>query len=278
MNTSNNLNTSELFASVLGCSTLEAFESENKEEKPKEEIEEKPVPVPEEKQPTVEQTNKKQHVNTTKLSDYSCSVDQNVQKTTYDFRIIILGNIAVGKTCIISRFVHNKYNKDYKCSIGVEFCAKTLNISQSSIANLKIWDTCGDEKYRAITRQYYKDAQGILLVYDITNKKSFEEIKNYWFEQVKENCDLSKIILGVAANKCDLFNKEEVKEDDGKVFANRINGAFQSTSCFTGIGINDLFNQVGLLYVKKTNGVVEPKPKPLPLPKPGPNPKKKCCK
>ena len=216
MNTSNNLNTSELFASVLGCSTLEAFESENKEEKPKEEIEEKPVPVPEEKQPTVEQTNKKQHVNTTKLSDYSCSVDQNVQKTTYDFRIIILGNIAVGKTCIISRFVHNKYNKDYKCSIGVEFCAKTLNISQSSIANLKIWDTCGDEKYRAITRQYYKDAQGILLVYDITNKKSFEGL-NDWYNDIKEKCIKNAQII-LVGNKSDLAEDKVVTNEDIKGF------------------------------------------------------------
>ena len=142
-----------------------------------------------------------------------------------------------------------------------------------------MWDTAGQEKYRSINKLFYKDSNIVIFVYDITNKKSFDEIKNYWFEQVKENCDLNKIILGVAANKCDLFNKEAVKEDDGKTFANRIKGAFQSTSCFTGIGINDLFNQVGLLYVKKANGVVDPtpKPKPLRLPNTGKKPKK-CCK
>ena len=207
MNTSNTLNVSAMFASVLGGSTLEQFESNNKEEKPKEENEPKAEPVPEEKHPVIAPENKKQYVNTTRISDIS-SVDQNTQKTTYDFRVILLGNIAVGKTCIISRFVHNKYDRDYKCSIGVEFNTKTLNISQSSIANLKIWDTCGDEKYRAITRQYYKDAEGILLVYDITNKKTFEGL-NDWYQDIKDKC-IKNVQIILVGNKSDLAEKDKV--------------------------------------------------------------------
>ena len=253
MNTSNNLNASELFASVLGSSTLEAFESENKEEKPKEEIEEKSKeeieekPVPEEKQTTTEQTNKKQHNNTTNLFDFSCSGEQNIQKTTYDFRIIILGNIAVGKTCIISRFVHNSYHKDYKCSIGVEFCAKTLNISQSSIANLKIWDTCGDEKYRAITRQYYKDAEGILLVYDITNKKSFEGL-NDWYKDIKEKC-MKNVQIILVGNKSDLEDKVVTNEDIIEFLKDKKNIDSIEVSAKTG-------RNIILLFEKLTNQLI----------------------
>ena len=111
------------------------------------------------------------------------------------------------------------------------------------------------------------------MVYDITNQRSFDEIKNYWYEQIKENCDLQNIMLAVSANKSDLFNQEKVKEEHGKMFANRIKGIFQATSCFTGLGINDLFNQVGLKYIQRT-GLPQP-PQPLPSPKP---PSKKCCK
>lgn len=195
-------------------------------------------------------------------------------------KIVLLGESGVGKTCIISRYINQVFEGNTISTNGASYAAKTLHFDDyDKSLKVEIWDTAGQEQYRSLTKIFYKDATAAILVYDITRKKSFDEIKNYWFEQVKENCDLNKIILGVAANKCDLFNKEEVKEDDGKTFANRIKGAFQSTSCFTGIGINDLFNQVGLLYVKKTNGVVDPtpKPKPLPLPNPGKKPKK-CCK
>ena len=195
-------------------------------------------------------------------------------------KAVLIGESGTGKTSIINRLKTNEFNSTQESTMCSSMFRKIIDIPSFGSLMVEIWDTAGQEKYRSINKLFYKDANIVIFVYDITNNKSFEEIKNYWFEQVKENCDLNKIILGVAANKCDLFNKEEVKEDDGKEFANRINGAFQSTSCFTGIGINDLFNQVGLLYVKKTNGVVDPspRPKPLPLPKPGPNPKKKCCK
>ena len=195
-------------------------------------------------------------------------------------KIVLLGESGVGKTCIISRYINQVFEGNTISTNGASYAAKTLHFEDyDKSLKVEIWDTAGQEQYRSLTKIFYKDATAAILVYDITRKKSFDEIKNYWFEQVKENCDLNKIILGVAANKCDLFNKEEVKEDDGKTFANRIKGAFQSTSCFTGIGINDLFNQVGLLYVKKTNGVVDPtpKPKPLRLPNTGKKPKK-CCK
>ena len=194
-------------------------------------------------------------------------------------KAVLIGESGTGKTSIINRLKTNEFNSTQDSTMCSSMFRKVINIPDFGSLMVEIWDTAGQEKYRSINKLFYKDSNIVIFVYDITNKKSFDEIKNYWFEQVKENCDLNKIILGVAANKCDLFNKEEVKEDDGKTFANRIKGAFQSTSCFTGIGINDLFNQVGLLYVKKTNGVVDPtpKPKPLRLPNAGKKPKK-CCK
>ena len=195
-------------------------------------------------------------------------------------KAVLIGESGTGKTSIINRLKNNEFNSSQESTMCSSMFRKIIEIPDFGSLMIEIWDTAGQEKYRSINKLFYKDATIVIFVYDITNKKSFEEIKNYWYEQVKENCDLDKIILGVAANKCDLFNKEEVKEEDGKMFASRIKGAFQSTSCFTGIGINDLFNQVGLLYAKKTNGIVDPlpRPKPIPLPNPKPKPDKKCCK
>ena len=155
---------------------------------------------------------------------------------------------------------------------------KSVDIPNYGPLMLELWDTAGQEKYRSINKLFYKDAQIVIFVYDITSKKSFDEIKSYWYEQVKENYNLDKVALAIAGNKCDLFDKEAVSEENLKLFTQRIEGVFQLTSCFTGIGINDLFNQAALLYLQKTNGIVNPKPKPLPSPKPKPIKNNKCCK
>lgn len=89
----------------------------------------------------------------------SNSLDQN--KTIYHFKIVLLGNIAVGKTCILGRFIGNNYSSVYKCTINVDFRVKTLQIDETSAADLKVWDTCGQEQFRSIAKQYYRDANGI---------------------------------------------------------------------------------------------------------------------
>jgi len=81
-------------------------------------------------------------------------------RTMFRFKTILLGNIAVGKTSILSRFVDSKYRADYVCSVGVEFKVKSLFINETTAADLQIWDTCGQEKFKTITRQYYRDTNG----------------------------------------------------------------------------------------------------------------------
>ena len=84
----------------------------------------------------------------------------NMDRAFYRFKTILLGNIAVGKTSILSRFVDNKYKTDYVCSVGVEFKVKSIFIDDNTAADLQIWDTCGQEKFKTITRQYYRDTNG----------------------------------------------------------------------------------------------------------------------
>ena len=111
-----------------------------------------------------------------------------------------------------------------------------------------LWDTAGQEKYRSISMIFYKDAKIAILVYDITRRETFEQIKEYWYKQVKES-STSDIIIAVVGNKCDLFDKEQVKEEEGKEFSNQIGAIFKSTSCFHNVGIQELFKDIGIKFL-----------------------------
>jgi GTPase SAR1 family protein len=89
-----------------------------------------------------------------------------MDRIVYRFKVILLGDIAVGKTSILSRFVDDKYNSEYRCNVGVEFKVKSLFLDEITGADLKIWDTCGEERFRTITRQYYRDANGRILYFN----------------------------------------------------------------------------------------------------------------
>lgn len=96
----------------------------------------------------------------------------------YMFKIILLGNIAVGKTCLLSYFVDNVFRTEYTCTVGVDFKVKTVSIEPDKKIDLQIWDTSGEERFKTITKQYYRDASGILIIFDVTNEKSFLDVAN----------------------------------------------------------------------------------------------------
>ena len=114
-------------------------------------------------------------------------------------KVVLLGESGVGKTCIISRYTSNIFEDNGISTTGASYCAKTLSFEEYGGKTIKfeIWDTAGQEKYRALNKIFYKDASVAILVYDITRKDSFDEIKNYWYDQVKDYSpkDISKIIF-----------------------------------------------------------------------------------
>ena len=105
--------------------------------------------------------------------------------TVHCFKILTIGESGVGKTCILRRFVENKFLKNHLATIGIDFKTKNIEIDGTSI-KLKIWDTVGQERFRNITNQYYKGADGIVLVFDVVDQKSFEKIRE-WMTQIKTN-------------------------------------------------------------------------------------------
>merc|ERR1712071_723326 len=128
---------------------------------------------------------------------------------TYDylFKLLLIGDSGVGKTCVLFRFSEDAFNSTFISTIGIDFKIRTIELDGKKI-KLQIWDTAGQERFRTITTAYYRGAMGIMLVYDITNDKSFDNIKN-WIRNIEEHAsaDVEKMILG---NKCDMNDKRQV--------------------------------------------------------------------
>ncbi|XP_018601424.1 ras-related protein Rab-8A isoform X1 [Scleropages formosus] len=136
---------------------------------------------------------------------------------TYDylFKLLLIGDSGVGKTCVLFRFSEDAFNSTFISTIGIDFKIRTVELDGKKI-KLQIWDTAGQERFRTITTAYYRGAMGIMLVYDITNEKSFDNIKN-WIRNIEEHAsaDVEKMILG---NKCDVNDKRQVSKERGEKF------------------------------------------------------------
>jgi small GTP-binding protein len=170
------------------------------------------------------------------------SNDDNMLNFVYEFKVILLGAIAVGKTSILSRYITNEFTTDHKCTIKNDYKIKIVNVNNTTQAKLSIWDTCGDEKYRAITRQYYKDAHGVLLVYDISDRNTFDNI-DLWVEDIK-NCAPADCVVTLVANKSDLNDKRTVTYQEGKNKATQLGFLFNEVSAKTGDNIFLLFGNI----------------------------------
>ena len=174
------------------------------------------------------------------------------------FKVVLLGEAGVGKTSIISQFIDESFQEDIQSSTGGTYSSKTFVIGNKQLLDFEIWDTAGQERYRSLTTMYYKDANAAILVYDITLQKSFDEIKAYWANQVKETSS-NDIILVVCGNKSDLIKDEEVDEEKAREFANEIGALFFLTSAKNAIGINDVFIQIAKKHTGNDNVRVKEK-------------------
>ena len=148
-----------------------------------------------------------------------------------EVKVILLGESGVGKTNLIKITMGGFFKENEEASSTSSFSIKKL-IVRGKEYSIKLWDTIGQEKLRTLTKLFYNDSKIAIFVYDITRKESFEELKNYWVNDVEEKLG-KDIIKGVVANKMDLFLKEEVSRDEGEEYANSIGAQFISTSAKT---------------------------------------------
>ena len=157
------------------------------------------------------------------------------------FKLILIGDAAVGKTNILSKYLRNEFDPNSKSTVGVEFGTKNVTLENNKI-KLQIWDTAGQERYRSVTSAYYKGAKGAILVYDITRKATFENIDK-WIPDLKTNGD-KDIIIMLIGNKNDLENERQVSLDEGKQKAENYKVAFLETSALNGTNIQRAFQEL----------------------------------
>ena len=169
-------------------------------------------------------------------------MDMDSQNLNFNFllKYIIIGDSSVGKSNILLKYIHDKFNDDYVTTIGVEFSAKNLNI-KDKVYRIQIWDTAGQEMFRSITRAYYKNSVCACVVYDITRKTSFDNVKS-WIEDCKKHSPKT-IFLVLIGNKVDLENSREVSYEEGEAAAKQYGMLFYETSAKTGKNINEFFEQ-----------------------------------
>ena len=164
-------------------------------------------------------------------------------------KVVLLGGLAVGKTCIIKNFRGDNFEEGTNTTNGGSFYRSAIELEESSQKiNFEIWDTPGTIKLKEIIELFYKDANAICLCYDSTSKDSFEKLKDYWYEkEIKINVDHDPILV-IVATKNDLYDKNEVKDEEGKAFAKEINAIFQSTSALFNNTITSLFENIARKY------------------------------
>ena len=156
----------------------------------------------------------------------------------YLLKYIIIGDASVGKSNILLKYAHNQFKAEYQLTIGVEFGAKNIKI-KDKIYRIQIWDTAGQENFRSITRAYYKNSVCALVVYDITNRQSFENV-NAWIEDCKSQSP-STILMALVGNKIDLDSSRAVSTEEGEDFANMNGMPFFETSAKSGENIDSIF-------------------------------------
>jgi small GTP-binding protein len=168
-------------------------------------------------------------------------------KFDYLFKILIIGEVSVGKTCLLLRYADDSFTQNHLTTLGIDFKTKIITINNSLI-KLQIWDTAGQEKFRTITKSYYKDANGIILTYDISNSDSLKNIQN-WMKLIEQNAEdgVCKILVG---NKCDLENRA-IKTEEGEKIAQDFGMKFFETSAKSDINVDEAFNYLVTIILEK---------------------------
>jgi len=154
--------------------------------------------------------------------------------TAYDIQVklLMIGDSGVGKTCLLLRYANDSFSPTFITTIGIDFKIKNVSIDGKRV-KLQIWDTAGQERFRTITTSYFRGAQGIILVYDVTDRRSFESIRN-WVSQIQQHADVhvNKILVG---NKCDMLDEKVVSTEEGQRLAKEFGKKFYIMSPSNGL-------------------------------------------
>ena len=175
-----------------------------------------------------------------------------MSKKEAKYKILILGDSKVGKSCFLTRYADNTYHEDYLSTIGMDYKIKNYELENGNIIKLYIWDTAGQDRFRSITSNYYKGADGIILIYDITKQETFNNVRN-WITSIKEEAP-AKVVLILVGNKVDDEKNRAVPQSEGEKIADEYNLPFLECSAKSDINVTETFD----VLIKK---IVEINPK-----------------
>jgi len=166
----------------------------------------------------------------------------------YLFKLLLIGDSGVGKSSLLLRFADNTFTESFISTIGVDFKIRTLDIDGSTV-KLQIWDTAGQERFRTITSSYYRGAHGIIVVYDVTNPETFNNVQKWLQEIERYACEtVHKLLVG---NKCDLVSEKKVSTDDAREFADQLNLVFLEASAKDSTNVEEAFSKMARAIKEK---------------------------
>jgi len=198
--------------------------------------------------------------------------NSNSNAFDYNSKILLIGDSSVGKTSVMMRFVNDKFSSSFITTIRIDFVAKIIDVAGSKI-KLQIWDTAGQERFRAITTSYFKGANIVIIIYDVCDESSFENVK-YWMQTINDSgCDYSGVIL--VGNKIDMESSRQISYNNGLNLAKKYNIPFFECSAKKGINVDSIFEEAGRIHLKNFNKFIDRRKK-INL-ETSPKDDKKCC-
>jgi small GTP-binding protein len=187
-------------------------------------------------------------------------------------KLVLIGNTAVGKTCIVRRAVDDVFSDDTTPTLGASYLSKLVKIGDTEV-RVQIWDTAGQERYRGMTPMYFRGAHVAILAYSVTDRNSFESVDS-WVASLRDNGDPSVIVF-LVGNKCDVEDERAVLTAQGEEKAAELRAQFYEVSAKTGDRIEDLFIDVSKVYLEKANLMAKPAARSVNVE--APKKAKKCC-
>mmetsp|Transcript_73247 Transcript_73247/g.116757 ORF Transcript_73247/g.116757 Transcript_73247/m.116757 type:complete len:202 (+) Transcript_73247:47-652(+) len=165
------------------------------------------------------------------------------------FKLVLIGDASVGKTSLLLRFADDSFEDNYISTVGVDFRFRTVTVD-NELVKLQIWDTAGQERFRTITSAYYRGANGVILVYDITNNETFQHVQD-WLDEVHKAAGetVTKLVVG---NKADLESQRQVNEQQAHQYAQSVNASFIETSAKTAANVDKSFLIIAKQLVQKS--------------------------
>ena len=169
-----------------------------------------------------------------------------MEKKEVLYKILLLGDSSVGKTCFLMRYTDNTFQEIHMSTIGLESKIKTVELDDGRTVKIQLWDTAGQERFHTITKNYYKTAHAIILIFDVTEKATYQNVKN-WVEQIREEVS-SKVVTVLVGNKIDDVENRKINKEEGEEMAKECGISYFECSAKTGENIDPIFNDL----IKKT--------------------------